>query len=140
MSLLDAAASNLAAAIIDLLHLVKVRPSAPGQLEDDEDGMLTPVDSSFFSPRSTTQESNQDGLPPPPPFQGLGGAGARASAESSAYSPINSPRESLEPYTGHGVNGMMIGGGYLGMDKGHNAYHDSRGDDLKVHSFDTYRV
>lgn len=140
VSLLDAAASNLTAAIVELLRVAKIRPSPPGELEDDDDGTITPVDSaSFFSPRSTTQASTQGSLPPPPPFQGLGGAGARASAESSAYSPISSPRESVDPYPTNGLNGMMMnGGGYAGFDRGPNGYHDSRADDLKVHSYGTY--
>ncbi|OAA46828.1 Spa2-like protein [Metarhizium rileyi] len=134
VSLLDAAASNLTAAIVELLRLVKIRPTPPGEIRDDDDGTITPVDSaSFFSPRSTTQPSTQGGLPPPPPFQGLGGAGARASAESSAYSPISSPRESVDPYPVGGLNGSVNGGGYMGLGKGPNGYHDSRADDLKVY-------
>ena len=134
VSLLDAAASNLTAAVVELLRAVKIRPTPAGELEDDDDGTVTPVDSAggFFSPRSTTQASSTQGsLPPPPPFQGLGGAGARASTESSAYSPINSPRESMDPYPSNGLNGMT-NGSYLGMGKGPNGYHDSRGSDVKM--------
>lgn len=142
ISLLDAAASNLSASIIDLLRIVKIRPTPPGELEEDDDGTVTPVDSaSFFSPRSTAQASTQGSLPPPPPFQGLGGAGARASAESSAYSPISSPRESVDPYPGsglNGLNGMTDGGGYMSFNKGPNGYRNSRPDDLKVHPYGTY--
>ncbi|KAG5984354.1 hypothetical protein E4U55_005132 [Claviceps digitariae] len=149
ISLLDAAASNLSAAIIDLVRVVKVRPSPAGELEEDEDGMMTPMDSSssFFSPRSTARASAHISLPPPPPFQGLGGAGARASAESSAYSPINSPRESVGLYSGsgmngmnglNGLNGMTNGGGYSGFEKGPNGYRHSRPDDLKVQPYGAY--
>ncbi|KID89724.1 GIT protein [Metarhizium guizhouense ARSEF 977] len=141
VSLLDAAASNLTAAVVELLRLVKIKLTPPGELEEEEDGIITPVDSaSFFSPRSTTQTSNQESLPPPPPFQGLGGAGARASAESSAYSPISSPRESVDPFPVNGLNGMVNGGGYMGLVKGSNGYHDSRADDLKVYLDDQTAV
>jgi hypothetical protein len=142
VSLLDAAASHLTAALVELFRVVKIRPTPPGEIEDEDDGTVTPVDSaSFFSPRSTAPASAQGSLPPPPPFQGLGGAGARASAESSAYSPISSPRESVDPYPGSGMNGLnsiVNGGGYMGLDKGPNGYHDSRAADLKVHSYGTY--
>ncbi|KAG6013445.1 hypothetical protein E4U43_007283 [Claviceps pusilla] len=151
VSLLDAAASNLSASIIDLVRVVKVRPTPPGELEDDDGGMTTPMDSSsFFSPRSTERASVRSSLPPPPPFQGLGRAGARGSAESSAYSPVNSPRGSVDPYPGGGMNGLnglnglggmngiTNGGGYSGFDKGPNGYRNSRPDDLKVQPYGAY--
>jgi hypothetical protein len=73
--------------------------------------MVTPVDSTgFFSPRSNGQSrsvgSVTDTLPAPAPFQGLGGAGYRASADSSAYSPVNSPRESFANKNGGGYGGL----------------------------------
>lgn len=122
VALLDAAASHLVGAVVDLLRTAKIRPTPTGEL-DDEDGMVTPVDSTgFFSTSNSRQESMtqesftqasmaqgsppqggmggmapapmaQQGLPPPPPFRGLG---PRESADSSAYSPINSPRESAD--------------------------------------------
>ncbi|KND91143.1 Protein SPA2 [Tolypocladium ophioglossoides CBS 100239] len=140
VSLVDAAASHLTAAIVDLLRVVKIRSTPTGELEDDDDGTITPIDSTgFFSPRSTTQASAQDSLPPPPPFQGLGGA--RASAESSAYSPISSPRESVDPYPRSGTNGMTNGGGYMGLNQNLSAsaggygmqQRDSRAEDLKIY-------
>lgn len=114
VSLVDAAASHLSAAIVELLRVCKIRPTPAGELEDDDDGSVTPVDSaSFFSPRTTSQaESAQDTLPAPPAFKGLGGM--RASAESSAYSPISSPRESMDPYGRNGTNGMTNGYGHTG--------------------------
>ncbi|UNI23585.1 component of the polarisome [Purpureocillium takamizusanense] len=145
VSLLDAAASHLSNAIIDLLGTAKIRTTPAGELEEEDDRSLTPVDSTaFFSPRSPTEASAQDSLPPPPPFQGLGGV--RASAESSAYSPISSPRESIDPYPGSGVNGLANGGGYMGYDKSQatssGGYglqrRDSRAADLKVASYGTY--
>jgi len=115
VSLLDAAASHLVAAVVELLRTVKIRSTPAGELEDDDDGTITPVDSTgFFSPNSKHQSINSTAtstakvsLPPPPPFQGLGGI--RASLDSSSYSPINSPRESYsnQAYS----NGMANGNG-----------------------------
>ncbi|KAJ6783924.1 hypothetical protein PWT90_11040 [Aphanocladium album] len=124
VSLVDAAASHLTVAIVELLRVCKIRPTPAGELEDDDDGSITPVDSqSFFSPRSTSHAgSAQNSLPAPPAFQGLGGM--RASAESSAYSPISSPRESMDPYGRNGTNGMTNGYGHKsnGHDDGYNMY------------------
>ncbi|CEI64653.1 hypothetical protein FVEN_g3173 [Fusarium venenatum] len=98
VSLLDTAASHLAAAIVDLLRLVKIR-TTPAEELDDDDGTVTPADSSaLFSPVATEHPvSIQDRLPPPAPFQGL--SGMRTSIDSSAYSPLGSPRQSAEPYS-----------------------------------------
>ena len=113
VSLLDAAVSNLTAAIVDLTKAGKIRPTPADQLDEDDDGSVTPVESGFFSPRSTTHlASAQESLPPPPAFNGLGGM--RASAGSSAYSPVSSPRESVEPHSMRGTNGMS----YMSMNKG----------------------
>jgi hypothetical protein len=123
VSLLDAAASHLVAAVVEMLRTVKIRSTPAGELEDDDDGTVTPVDETgFFSPRSNsrsqtssansstvqTPQTGQGSLPPPPPFKGLGGN--RGSADSSAYSPINSPRESYSarrPLSRGGANGMV---------------------------------
>ncbi|OAQ96368.1 hypothetical protein LLEC1_06867 [Akanthomyces lecanii] len=124
VSLVDAAASHLTVAIVELLRVCKIRPTPAGELEDDDDGSVTPMDSaSFFSPRSTSHAgSTQHSLPAPPAFQGL--SGMRASAESSAYSPINSPRESMDPYGRNGTNGMTNGYGQSGKgrDEGYKMY------------------
>ncbi|RSL89105.1 hypothetical protein CEP52_015012 [Fusarium oligoseptatum] len=99
VSLLDTAASHLSAAIVDLLRLVKIRITPAEELDDEEeDGTVTPVDSSgLFSPIGNDQVSASQGtLPPVRPFQGLG---ARGSVDSSAYSPITSPRQSRDPYS-----------------------------------------
>lgn len=97
VSLLDTAATHLAAAIMELLRLVKIR-ATPAEELDDDDGTETPADSSgLFSPVATEHPSNiQDALPPPPAFQGL--SKMRESIESSAYSPRGSPRQSADPY------------------------------------------
>ena len=140
VSLLDAAASHLTAAVVDLLRTVKICATPAGELEDDDEGSMTPVDSTgFFSPSSTTQASisrDTGSLPPPPPFQGLGGM--RASADSSAYSPVSSPRESVEPYSRRATNGATNGMNYMGVGKNGqpttNGYgvRDNRAENLKV--------
>ena len=87
VSLLDAAASHLTAAVVELVRTVKIRPTPAGELEDDDDGKLDPVDTTgFFAVRDPRKENN------PPPFQGL--RNGRTSGDSSMYSPVNSPRES----------------------------------------------
>ncbi|KAI6366710.1 hypothetical protein MCOR25_005077 [Pyricularia grisea] len=111
VSLIDAAASHLVAAIVELLKTVKIRPTPAGELEEeDDDDIMTPSNNSvgFFSPRSqaptplTTTNPAEENLPPPPPFRGFGN---RLSADSSAYSPVNSPRESTttDRYGGGGL-------------------------------------
>ncbi|KAL2063538.1 hypothetical protein VTL71DRAFT_5343 [Oculimacula yallundae] len=87
VSLLDAAASHLTSAVVELIRTVKIRPTPAGELDDDDDGNLVPVDTTGFFPVRDPRQVNA-----PPPFQGLGNA--RMSADSSMYSPINSPRES----------------------------------------------
>lgn len=125
VSLMDAAASHLVAAVVELLRAVKIRATPADELEEDDDGTVTPVEStSFFSPRSNGQSqissvtSVQDSLPPPPPFQGLG-AGSRASMDSSAYSPVSSPRESYAkgPLARNGAMTNGNGGGYGNLAK-----------------------
>lgn len=148
VSLLDAAASHLVAAVVELLRTVKIRATPAGELEDDDDGTITPVDSTgFFSNRSTQQDTyGRNGndqvdnatpspLAPPPPFQGL--RGNRDSAQSSAYSPINSPRESVDRYnnqrpTSRG-GGMTTG--FLGMNKGlpSRPQQDNAAEELKIY-------
>ncbi|KAL3422168.1 protein SPA2 [Phlyctema vagabunda] len=91
VSLLDAAASHLTAAVVELVRTVKIRPTPAGELEDDDDGHLAPVDTTGFFP---VREVSQDkvNMAPPPVFMGL--RNDRSSADSSMYSPVNSPRES----------------------------------------------
>lgn len=134
VSVLDAAAANLVAALVDLFRVVKIRVTPAGELDEEDDGTVTPVESTgFFSPRTAKsqsiqsayqQESYPQELPPPPPFQGLG---RRTSMDSSAYSPVNSPRESVEPYN------KANGNGYAPMSNGYGMRQpDPRTEDLKV--------
>ena len=87
VSLLDAAASHLTSSIVELIRTVKIRPTPAGELEDDDDGNLEPVDTTGFFPVRDPRQENT-----PPVFQGL--RNGRVSADSSMYSPLNSPRES----------------------------------------------
>ncbi|KAH7375686.1 hypothetical protein B0T11DRAFT_11922 [Plectosphaerella cucumerina] len=151
VSLLDAAASHLVAAVVDMLRTVKIRATPAGELEDDDDGTVTPVDSTgFFSPRTNSIQqpimSQDSSLPLPPAFQGLGPN--RVSADSSAYSPVSSPRQSIDPYgrrpMSRSLNGATNGatnGGY-GLNKSlphiaaNGAYGgpmDNRNEDLKIY-------
>ncbi|OTB19283.1 hypothetical protein K445DRAFT_18891 [Daldinia sp. EC12] len=140
VSLLDAAASHLVAALVELLRSTKIRVTPAGELEDDDDGTVTPVESTgFFSNRTTTTQqdaflkSQESPLVPPPPFQGLR-SGMRDSANSSAYSPISSPRESGGQYGSRddGANGMA----YMGMNKlssSPNGPRNNGNEELKVY-------
>lgn len=93
VSLLDAAASHLTSAVVELVRTVKIRPTPAGELEDDDDGNLEPVDTTgFFPVRSPLPLQVQQQDSNPPPFQGL--RNIRISADSSMYSPVNSPRQS----------------------------------------------
>jgi hypothetical protein len=87
VSLLDAAASHLTTAVVELVRTVKIRPTPAGDLEDDDDGNLSPIDTTGFFPIRNSRQGVT-----PPPFQGL--RNTRTSADSSMYSPVNSPRES----------------------------------------------
>ncbi|KAG9236295.1 hypothetical protein BJ875DRAFT_233776 [Amylocarpus encephaloides] len=108
VSLLDAAASHLTAAVVELVRTVKIRPTPAGELDDDDDGSLEPIDNTgFFPVRDPGQEKK------PPPFQGLG---VRASGDSSMYSPLNSPRESAmtRPRSTKGTPlSTPLGNGYM---------------------------
>lgn len=161
VSLLDAAASHLVAAMVELLRNVKIRPTPAGELEDDDDETVTPNGSiGFFSPRSqaptpltTSTISQKEILPPPPSLQGI--VDSRASVQSSAYSPVTSPRVSRDRFggpvggrsNGLGIGANMNGAGANkdlppapnGYGSNGNGYgmpppRDSRNEDLKVSS------
>jgi hypothetical protein len=142
VSLLDAAASHLVASVVELLRTVKIRTTPAGGLDDDDDdGTITPVDSTgFFTPQMGGQPATSPpqqqrpmkaALAAPPAFQGL--AGIRASSDSSAYSPVNSPRESVSGYAATAAaaaasarsppsRGVIGGGGGSGPTNGANGY------------------
>ncbi|KAK5630636.1 hypothetical protein RRF57_006351 [Xylaria bambusicola] len=156
VSLLDAAASHLVAALVELLRTVKIRTTPAAELEDDDDGSITPVESTgFLSNRTTTTQPDEypqatgSPLAPPPSFQGLR-AGMRDSANSSAYSPYNSPRGSLRSGKSPALpNGQMNGNGgmpYNEVNKGFlsapNGYgnQDAQFEDLKIYLEDQTAV
>ncbi|KAI9773145.1 MAG: component of the polarisome [Geoglossum simile] len=73
VSLLDAAASHLTAAVVELIRAVKIRPTPEGEFEDDDDGHLS-VEARGFSPLRNGRLSGE-----------------------SIYSPASSPRRSSTP-------------------------------------------
>ncbi|KAK1994936.1 hypothetical protein LX36DRAFT_183309 [Colletotrichum falcatum] len=148
VSLLDAAATHLVAAIVDILRVAKVRSTPAEELEDDDDGTVTPVDSTgFFSPRTASRQESiiQESLPAVAPFRGLGGG--RTSMDSSAYSPVNSPRQSADAYNqAQGPNGMN-GMSYMGMNQngpmngyGNGMSQQNQAEDLKIYLEDQTAV
>ncbi|KAI0096641.1 hypothetical protein GGR51DRAFT_553440 [Nemania sp. FL0031] len=149
VSLLDAAASHLVAALVELLRTVKIRATPAAELEDDDDGSITPVESTgFLSNRTTTTQPDaypqvaESPLAPPPSFQGLR-AGMRDSANSSAYSPYNSPRGSFHSGKSPVLpNGQMNGNGYNGLNKATNGYgsQSTQLEDLKIYLEDQTAV
>ncbi|EXJ83296.1 hypothetical protein A1O1_06915 [Capronia coronata CBS 617.96] len=48
VSLVDAAASHLTTAVVDLLHAVKIRPSPDGELEVEDDSTMEPLQSNGY--------------------------------------------------------------------------------------------
>ena len=141
VSLLDAAASHLVAAVVELLRIVKIRATPGGELEDDDDGSITPVDTTpFFSQQPVQQDAYAPGPPqdvisplvPPPRFNGLGGA--RDSTQSSAYSPVSSPRESNSQFNNQMRNGPSGQNGVgANTNKPANGFPAQRSDDLKIY-------
>ncbi|KAK6387007.1 component of the polarisome [Exophiala oligosperma] len=98
VSLVDAAASHLTAAVVDLLHTVKIRPTPPGELEDDDDGTLEPLQSNgYFNIAETLR---------------------RRSAVESVYSALSTPPETRNGsmQIGHQRNGSSyLNGTGLGI-------------------------
>ncbi|KAJ0164153.1 Protein SPA2 [Colletotrichum tanaceti] len=144
VSLLDAAATHLVAAIVDILRVAKIRSTPAEELDDDDDGTVTPVDSTgFFSPRTASRQESvtQESLPTSAPFRGLGNGG-RISMDSSAYSPVNSPRQSADAYNQpQGPNGMSGRGfGMMNQNTPANGYSNNsmrqrgnQAEDLKIY-------
>lgn len=125
VSLLDAAASHLTTAIVELVKTVKIRPTPAGELEDDDDGVLPTSDPTGFF-QSRDEENTR-------PFLGLG---RRQSNASSMYSAVTDPRISqarprssgrwTRPISRGSVNGSekmpALTGGWIagGVDAGRN--------------------
>ncbi|CAI4219328.1 unnamed protein product [Parascedosporium putredinis] len=120
VSILDASASHLVAAVVELLQMVKMRPTPAGELEDeDDDGIALGTRSSIPGP------------------------GGRLSVDSSAYSPVNSPRESRDQAFSRPPANGMNGNGMNGAN-GNNNYYDTNKnlplDDLKLYLEDQTAV
>jgi len=95
VSLLDAAASHLTAAIVELVRTVKIRPTPAGELEDDDDGSLDPLKSpSYFSIDHSTR---------------------RISGNDSVYSAVSSPPSNAgRPHGTDGRQSLSHPGGSFG--------------------------
>ena len=119
VSLLDAAASHVSAAVVELVRFVKVRPTPAGELEDDN--QYTPIADS------------------PADYYGLPESRSSA-ADGSVYSSTSSPRPSQIPNgplkpTIPVQNGMLSSAQYVPPSKPVNGNHradDDRIKDLKV--------
>ena len=119
VSLLDAAASHVSAAVVELVRFVKVRPTPAGELDDDD--QYTPIADS------------------PADYYGLSQSRSSA-ADGSVYSSTSSPRPSQVPNgpikpTMPVQNGMLTSAQYVPPSKPVNGNHraaDGRIEDLKV--------
>ncbi|POS83966.1 hypothetical protein EPUL_004781 [Erysiphe pulchra] len=105
VSLLDAAASHLTSAVIELLRSVKIRQTPGVEFESDDDmedmSFIDKIDDSLIRKADTeNMVSSQNGISSKP-FMGLGSV--RLSTNSSIYSPISSPRE-VDPITPFSYN------------------------------------
>ena len=119
VSLLDAAASHVSAAVVELVRFVKVRPTPAGELDDDD--QYTPIADS------------------PADYYGLSRSRSSA-ADGSVYSSTSSPRPSQVPNgpikpTIPVQNGMLTSAQYVPPSKPVNGSHRAAGgriEDLKV--------
>ena len=124
VSLLDAAASHLTSAVVELIRLVKIRPAPADELEDDDDGSQPAESSGYFS------------IQP-----------GRLSGGESVYSSMSSPRASSMRTKSHGnnswaerrstsTNGLPNGNGLgLSMNMGFGLRkQDTEIEELKVES------
>ncbi|KAJ9605654.1 component of the polarisome [Cladophialophora chaetospira] len=85
VSLLDAAASHLTAAVVDLLHTAKIRPTPAGELRDDDEPTLEPLQGNGYFNISETLR--------------------RRSEIESIYSALSTPTTSRNPANRPGSNG-----------------------------------
>lgn len=128
VSLLDAAASHLTSAVVELIRLVKIRPTPADELEEDDDGSQPADSSGYFS------------LQP-----------ARISGGESVYSSMSSPRISSVRTKSHGnsswaesrsmsTNGMSNGNGLgLSMKTGFGIRkQDTEIEELKVRAAEAF--
>ena len=122
VSLLDAAASHLTAAIVELVRTVKIRPTPAGELEDDDDGALDPISS--------------------PGYFSIEHSGRRVSGNDSVYSAVSTPpsvagrpnghdrKRSVSRQAGFAGNGILANG----LKPGFGAKPNGELEELKVHT------
>lgn len=94
VSLVDAAASHLTAAVIDLLRMVKIRPTPAGEAADEVEPHLTPV--------------NKNG------YLNVGSHVRKPSAADSIYSALSDPAEP-DPRTPVAPSHTQNGNGFHGL-------------------------
>lgn len=87
VSLLDAAASHITTAVVELVRTVKIRPTPAGEYEDD--------DETTIAPHPLSNKANDTAKPTPVPQLAV-----RDSNQSSLYSAATSPHVSQQP-SGH---------------------------------------
>ncbi|QSZ29291.1 hypothetical protein DSL72_003804 [Monilinia vaccinii-corymbosi] len=117
VSLLDAAASHLTIAVVELVRTVKIKPTPAGELEDNNDGNSVPVKMApspaatqpstiggFFGSKPATTESRPTTAEPKPAATKSGGIfGFFASREAKQgnvppqLENIQQPKEKLQP-------------------------------------------
>lgn len=119
VSLVDAAASHLTAAVVDLLHTVKIRPTPAGELEDDDEPSLEPLQSNgYFNIAETLRRRSE--------IESVYSALSTPSANRNA---ANQGRQSLHQRNG---SSYMNGTG-LGIKSGYGTSQEEADlEDLKV--------
>lgn len=135
VSLLDAAASHLTMAVVELVKAVKIRPTPPGELEDEDEVManVEPMTSpTYFKVESrhlrneSTNESVYSALSTPPESAGSSGANTGTHLRSESKT---SDGSTTTPGYG-GVPGPESTGVQLGF--GMRAQDDGELENLKV--------
>ncbi|MCJ1405742.1 component of the polarisome [Xylographa trunciseda] len=128
VSLLDAAASHLAAAVVELIRTVKIRPTPAGELGDDDDGNLPPGSPGYFSmPASTNGRAS------------IADSVYSSHASTQQISPPQNPRTAAhaarKPSRDYATrNGLTNGNAAVVPRPGYAAHtRDSEVEDLKVH-------
>ena len=119
VSLLDAAASHLTAAVVDLLHTAKIRPTPAGELGDDDEPVLEPLQRNgyFEVAESLRRRSEIESV---------------YSALSTPSAGRNAPRQS-NPALHHRNGSTYANGAGLGIKSGYaTSQEEADLEDLKV--------
>jgi hypothetical protein len=135
VSLLDAAASHLTMAVVELVRTVKIRPTPPGELDDDDEivaNMETMSSPTYFNVESThtrnesTNESVYSAVSTPPASGDSSGANTAAHLRTESKTSSGSTNA-----TGYGgMSGSEPAGVKLGF--GMRAQKEGELEDLKV--------